>query len=205
MTKRRIRENVCIMLFQTAFYQEDEWEEQADLFLESLEEKDATKKAKEQIKERFKKLCGYLPQIDQKISEKAKGWKLERLAKVDLAILRVAVYELFYDADVPNPVAINEAVELAKQYGEKKSGKFVNGVLAGIVKELQTEKPHTMEQDKKKRSVGKRHQRKSLNRRYQRSHERRCTKRNHRRRSVGRGLRRRNQIRRAGRRHGNQI
>ena len=137
MTKRKIRENVYILLFQTAFYGDTEWEKQAELFLDSLEGKDATKKAKTQIKERFEAVCTHLEEIDEKISEKAKGWRLERLAKAELAILRIAVFELLYDEDVPNPVAINEAVELAKQYGEEKSGRFINGVLASIEKEVQ--------------------------------------------------------------------
>lgn len=139
MTKRKIRENVYIMLFQTAFHGDKEWEEQTELFLDSLEGKDATKKAKAQIKERFEAISAHLAEIDEKISKKAKGWRLERLAKADLAILRIAVYELLYDEDVPNPVAINEAVELAKQYGEEKSGRFVNGVLASIEKEIKKE------------------------------------------------------------------
>lgn len=145
MTKRKIRENVYIMLFQTAFYSDTDWEEQAGLFLDGLEGKDATKKAKDQIKERFERICTHLAEIDEKISEKARGWRLERLAKADLAILRIAVFELLYDEDVPNPVAINEAVELAKQYGEEKSGRFVNGVLASIEKEIKKESGATEE------------------------------------------------------------
>ncbi|MBR1741958.1 MAG: transcription antitermination factor NusB [Lachnospiraceae bacterium] len=137
MTKRKIRENLYIMLFQTTFYAEDDWAFQADLFLEDLEGKDATKKAKTELKERFGQICIHLSEIDERISEKSKGWRLERLAKTDLAILRLAVFEMLFDEDVPNPVAINEAVELAKKYGEEKSGGFVNGVLASIEKEME--------------------------------------------------------------------
>ena len=73
----------------------------------------------------------------EKIEEKAKGWALARIAKSDLTILRLAVYEILFDEDVPNGVAINEAVELAKLYGGDKSYRFINGVLASIVKELE--------------------------------------------------------------------
>ena len=137
MTKRRIRENLYVMLFQTAFYQEEERSLQADLFLEDLEGKDATKQAKGILKERFTEVCDHLSEIDALIAEKAKGWKLERLAKADLAVLRVAVFEMLYDEEIPNAVAINEAVELAKKYGEEKSGGFVNGILASVEKGIQ--------------------------------------------------------------------
>lgn len=135
MTKRRIRENLYVMLFQTAFYPQEEWEKQVNLFLEDLEGKDATEQAKEILRTRFAQICPLLPEIDQKIGEKSKGWKLERLAKADLSVLRLAVFEMLFDEDVPNPVAINEAVELAKIYGGEKSGKFVNGILAALERE----------------------------------------------------------------------
>jgi N utilization substance protein B len=73
--------------------------------------------------------------IDEKIEKNLKqDWKLERISKVDLSILRLAIYEILYK-EIPFKVAINEAVELAKKYGEDSSKKFVNGILASIVKE----------------------------------------------------------------------
>ena len=75
-----------------------------------------------------------MEEIDQKISEKAEGWSLQRLSKSDLAVLRLATYEILFDEEVPDGVAINEAVELAKSYGGDKSYRFVNGVLASIAK-----------------------------------------------------------------------
>ena len=71
-----------------------------------------------------------LDDIDQLLNEKAKGWETERMGKVDLTILRLAVYEILYDEDIPTGVAINEAVELAKKFGQDSSPAFVNGVLA---------------------------------------------------------------------------
>ena len=62
----------------------------------------------------------------------AKGWKTSRMGKVDLTIIRLAVYELKYEEDIPTGVAINEAVELAKKYGTDTSSSFVNGVLAKL-------------------------------------------------------------------------
>ncbi|WZL71441.1 transcription antitermination factor NusB [Clostridiaceae bacterium 35-E11] len=71
--------------------------------------------------------------IDQKIEENVKEWKLNRIAKVDLAILRLAITEIFYFEDIPNSVSINEAVEMAKTYGTEESSKFINGILGTIM------------------------------------------------------------------------
>ncbi len=136
MTKKRIRENVYLLLFQAEFYQEEDQIAQADLCLETLEEKDATKRARLQVRERFCDILGHLKEIDKKIQEKAEGWTLRRIAKSDLAILRLAVYEILYDEDVPDGVAINEAVELAKRYGGDKSYGFINGVLGSVAREI---------------------------------------------------------------------
>lgn len=135
MTKKRTRENLYLMLFQTEFHQEQDLMEQADLFLDNLEEKDATEGAKEKLKERYQSVLAHLEEIDQKIGQKAEGWTLSRLPKADLSVMRLAVYEILYDEDVPDGVAINEAVELAKRYGGEKSYRFVNGVLASVAKE----------------------------------------------------------------------
>mgnify|MGYP000342574589 CR=1 FL=1 len=76
-----------------------------------------------------------MPDIDEKISANAKGWKIERIAKAELAILRLAVYEALYEESVPVGVAVNEAVELAKEYGGENGAAFVNGILGKIVNE----------------------------------------------------------------------
>ncbi|HEX7058212.1 MAG TPA: transcription antitermination factor NusB [Bacilli bacterium] len=74
--------------------------------------------------------------LDDLLSGYLKGWKLERLSKVDRQILRVAAYEMLYGKDVPPKAAINEAIELAKHFGDDESGKFVNGVLGNMLKDL---------------------------------------------------------------------
>lgn len=81
----------------------------------------------------------HLDEIDALIESKLKNWKLSRISKVSLSILRMAVYELKYLADVPSSVAINEAVELAKQYASEDNYSFVNGVLGNVAKELDAE------------------------------------------------------------------
>ena len=73
--------------------------------------------------------------MDEKIAAVAKGWKLNRMGKVELTILRLALYEMLYDDQVPGKVAINEAVELAKKYGGAESPQFVNGILAKLISE----------------------------------------------------------------------
>lgn len=139
MTRRRIRENLYIMLFQTDFYQQEERMEQADIYLEEMEDADATRKAKAELRDRFEAVLDHMEEIDRRIEEKAEGWTLSRLAKADLTVMRLAVFEILFDEKVPNSVAINEAVELAKRYGGDKSYGFVNGILSSVVKELPTQ------------------------------------------------------------------
>ena len=115
MTRKRIRENLYIMLFQTNFYEDSDHTQQAEIYLEDLSDPDATKKAKAELKDRFEQVLSHLEEIDKKIEEKSKGWVLSRIAKVDLTILRLAVFEMVYDEQVPAGVAINEAVELSKE------------------------------------------------------------------------------------------
>ena len=74
-----------------------------------------------------------MEEIDGLINQYAKGWTTERMSKVDLTIIRLAVYEIKFDEDVPAGVAINEAVEIAKKFGQEESAGFVNGVLAKLV------------------------------------------------------------------------
>lgn len=78
--------------------------------------------------------------IDSKIKQFSVGWSLERLDKVDLTILRVSIYEMLFAPDIPNKVAINEAVEIAKKYSSLKSHKFINGILASVEKDIVYEK-----------------------------------------------------------------
>ncbi len=75
-----------------------------------------------------------LEQIDEELGRQTTHWRLERLAAVDRNILRLAMYELMFEADTPHAVVIDEAIEIAKRYGTKDSGRFVNGVLDGFVK-----------------------------------------------------------------------
>ena len=107
----------------------DEMQEQNDLFFEE-NEFEIKPENESYISEKTKKIIDKLKDIDDAINKEAKGWTTDRMGKVDLTILRLAVYEIRYDEDVPTSVAINEAVELAKKFGRDESAGFVNGVLA---------------------------------------------------------------------------
>ena len=98
------------------------------------EPKQISEKDEAYIKNKFDKLMELKESIDKEIEEKAKGWTIGRMGKVELAIIRLAVYEIRYDDDIPTSVAINEAVELAKKFGQDDSPSFVNGVLAKFAK-----------------------------------------------------------------------
>lgn len=131
MTRREIREQVFKMLFRVEFYNQEEMSEQIVLCEDDAcnwKEKDKT-----YIFEKVEKISEKLEEIDAKINEVSEGWKTGRMGKVDLTLIRLAVYEMLYEEDVPAKVAINEAVELAKQYGTDNSPSFVNGVLAKLV------------------------------------------------------------------------
>lgn len=93
----------------------------------------ATDEERSYIAEKVKGVCAMLPKIDEDIAAYSKGWKISRMPKTDLAILRLAVYEIRYDEKIPGKVAVNEAVELAKRYGSEDSSAFINGVLSRFI------------------------------------------------------------------------
>ena len=131
MTRREIRENIFKVLFSVDFHEEESLQEQLDLYIEDLEDiKDADIFY---ISKKCKDIFSKITEIDEAINASTKGWKTTRMSKPDLTIIRLAVYEMKYEDSIPNKVAINEAVELAKQYGIDNSASFVNGVLAKFI------------------------------------------------------------------------
>lgn len=129
MTRRQIREQVFKMLFAVDFHDAEELQTQEGLFDDDLI---SSEKEKDYILERYRNVTEKIGEIDEMINGVSEGWKTRRMAKVDLTLLRLAVYEMKYDEDIPVKVAINEAVELAKEYGTDDSPAFVNGVLAKL-------------------------------------------------------------------------
>lgn len=131
MGRSELREHIFRILFCIEFQPKEEMEEQLALYLEELESAKDTEK--EYIRTKYAAIAEKVEMIDEKINASVTGWKTSRMGKVDLTILRLAVYEIEWDEEVPQGVAINEAVELAKRYGGEESPSFINGVLGKIV------------------------------------------------------------------------
>ena len=130
MKRTELREHIFKLLFRSNFFGEEEMQEQGEMYtdgLESIEDGDA-----DAIREKANRILEKIPEIDRMIDEISVGWRVGRMSRVDLTILRLAVYEMKYDENIPVAVAINEAVELARKYGGDSSPSFVNGILAKL-------------------------------------------------------------------------
>ena len=132
MKRRELREHIFELLFRIEFNSAEEMPEQMRLFFEALGEVEP--KDQEYIEKKYAHIMEKLPEIDKLLGEAADGWKVSRMGKADLTILRLAVYEMEFDEDVPVGVAVNEAVELSKKFGGDESPAFINGVLGKIGK-----------------------------------------------------------------------
>ena len=130
MNRRKIREHLFKLVFIFSFTLEKDMEEQVRLYLDGIE--DLEEQDRRTIEERFRAVCVKVPEIDAMLNATARGWKTDRFGSADLAIMRVAVYEMLFDEKIPEGVAINEAVELAKKYGGDESPAFINGILGKI-------------------------------------------------------------------------
>lgn len=140
MTRHELREQIFKTVFQIPFY---------DGYVPALDIEDISGKESKDVDdilpEEIQKDIDYIDnkvtaiqdrvsEIDNEIDAHSNSWKVARMGKTELAILRVAVYEILFDDDIPNAVAVNEAIELAKVYSDEKSAAFINGVLDGIIK-----------------------------------------------------------------------
>ena len=132
MGRHEQREQLFKLLFRVEFNSLDDMPEQIKLFFQD-EEIEYTEKAVNAISGKYDKIQEKLPEIDKLLDEKVEGWNTSRMGKVELTVLRIAVFEMMFDDDVPATVAINEAIEIAKLYGQETSGGFVNAVLAKFV------------------------------------------------------------------------
>ena len=133
MNRTLMRENAFKLIYSLEIQKEEDIQDQIELYFESNNIKD--QEAKNYIEDAITGIEKHQEEILKDIEMNLKDdWKLSRISKMDLAILKLAIYEIKF-SDVPYKVSINEAVELAKKYGEDKSKNFVNGVLASIVKE----------------------------------------------------------------------
>lgn len=133
MSRSKLREKTFQLLFRMEFNEKEELDEQAELFFADEALAELSEKEREQILNKVKQIVEKISEIDPQIEEKTEGWSLKRIGKVELAILRLAIYELQYEDSIPTAVSINEAVELAKKFAQDNSASFVNGVLAKFV------------------------------------------------------------------------
>ena len=138
MTRRNARELVMQMIYEGNFHEEAERER---IIYEKIREVDAEEKKQNKgmiqfIESLYFGILEHLQEIDEFIQRSATNWSFARIAKVDLSILRLAIYELKF-TDVPQKVAVNEAVEIAKEYSTEKSPRFINGVLGSVIKEIE--------------------------------------------------------------------
>ena len=132
MGRHEQREQLLRLLFRIEFNCPEDMPEQLQLFFQD-DEINFTQKVRDSIEDRYELVLEKLPEIDKMLDEKAEGWDTKRMGKVELTVLRLGVFEMLFDDDIPVNVAINEAVEIAKQYGQETSGGFVNAVLAKFV------------------------------------------------------------------------
>lgn len=130
MTRRALRENIFRILFKVEFNSIDEMKEQIDFSVDTIEGIEPDDE--QYIVDKTNKIISLIDEIDGIIEDISSGWKIERIGKAELAILRLAIYEMKYDGDVPFKVAINEAVELARTYCGEDARSFINGLLAKI-------------------------------------------------------------------------
>lgn len=142
MTRSLVREHLFKLLFRVEFNSKEDMPQQVKFFFEdSIKDEDVKNPAADipeedakYIRNKYDAIIERLPEIDDKIGNASNGWSVSRIGKVELAILRLAVYEMLYDDDIPVGVAIDEAVELSKRFGQDSSSSFVNGILATIAK-----------------------------------------------------------------------
>lgn len=130
MTRRELREHIFKLLFLGEFNEESEMSEQLRLYFDGLSE--LRPEEQSYMQKKYEKVREHLEEIDGMLNEFSKGWKTSRMSRVDLTILRLAVYEMKYDEEIPVKVAINEAVELAKMFGGEESAHFINGILGKL-------------------------------------------------------------------------
>lgn len=148
MTRRELREHCFKMLFSADFYPTmEEAKGQLEQYFQSPEEYDVDSEGalhilhkvelnqedSQYLQSRTEDMMDKIPQLDARINEVAAGWKTRRMGKVELTIIRLALYEIEHDDTIPEKVSINEAVELAKKFGGDDSSSFVNGILAKFV------------------------------------------------------------------------
>lgn len=128
MNRSEKREQAFSLLFEKEFFKDMPFDEIEEIFSENIAP------LSEYAKELFEGTVAHADELDEIISVYSKDWKIQRIPKVNLSILRLALYELIYEEDVPESVVINEAVELAKKYSGKDDSSYINGILGNYLR-----------------------------------------------------------------------
>ena len=136
MSRKKARDNAFKCIYELEFIKDKNLD---DILLNCYEENNNSEEEKQYIQMVLKGVKENIEKIDNIILSKLKNWSLDRIAKIDLAILRLAIYEIIYVDSIPDKVSANEAVELAKTYGNNDSKSFVNGVIAKIIEDKEEE------------------------------------------------------------------
>lgn len=131
MGRTELREHIFRMLFRIEFYKKEEMPEQLAFYFDEVNE--IKEDDKKYIEQKYAAVVEKVEEIDEMLNTYTTGWTTVRMNNVDLSILRLAVYEMKWDEEVPMSVAINEAVELGKKYSSEEGPSFINGVLAKLV------------------------------------------------------------------------
>lgn len=131
MNRRKTREYAMKLLYEMSISKEsvdNTLENFTDNCDENIDDVDI-----EYIKRVLNGIHNNIPAIDSKIEQNLKNWKINRISKIDMAILRIAIYEMLFEEDIPQKVSVNEAIELAKKYSPDVKGAFINGVLGNFI------------------------------------------------------------------------
>ena len=132
MNRRKSREIAMRILYEMSINKED-YEEKINSFIENIDE-DLNNLDIEYIKRVLKGIEEKKEEIDSHIEKYLIKWKLYRISKINISILRICTYEILFESDIPNKVSVNEGIELAKKYAEENSASFINGVLGNMIK-----------------------------------------------------------------------
>lgn len=130
MNRIKLRENTFKLLYCNEFHKPEEMPKQYELFWDNLDY--IKEEDRDYISGRVNNIAERINEIDSRINKVAVGWTTDRMSKVDLTILRLAYYEMKIDEEIPEKVAVDQAVELAKKYGSEESAAFINGILAKL-------------------------------------------------------------------------
>lgn len=134
MTRKELRDNLLKLIYIRYFHEAEEIEEQNELYFQMFLDPETLKEEdKSEVLSKYEAIILKKGELESLIQTASTGWKLDRIGKIELSILLLAAYEIVFDDSVPDKVAVNEAVELAKLYGQDSSYSFINGVLSNLL------------------------------------------------------------------------